>query len=503
MCRVLNMSYEPGEDMEEILSSRSESYSYRKTKIIATLGPASRSPENLRELIISGVNVFRLNFSHGSHEEHLETLKRVRAVSSELGIPVAILQDLSGPKIRITEIQDDYAPVRDADEIFLKHAKGEKSSAGTLFIETLNPVEFLKLGEQVLLADGLLELRCVEILSDKVRCEVSKGGRIRSRVGIAFPDSDIDLPATTDKDYRDLAWGIQHDVDYVAISFVNTAEDIIQLREEITRQGGHSKLIAKIERKSALRNIEGILEACDGLMVARGDLGLELPLEKVPRVQKALIEKANYRGIPVIVATQMLHSMVTSIRPTRAEASDIATAVMSGADALMLSDETAIGENPILAVKNLGKIAFEAEREFDFSEYKLRLKEADSETIPDAVSYAASAAAIKVKASALVACTETGSSARLIAKYRPQQPLFGASSSERTIRRMCLYWGVRPVHFRPPESHERELETALEQVKAVGNFSDGERAVITSGLRVRTPGSTSLLQIRNFKANNS
>ncbi|MGA1191607.1 MAG: pyruvate kinase [Bdellovibrionota bacterium] len=486
--------------MEEILSSRGESYSYRKTKIIATLGPASRSPEKLRELILAGVNVVRLNFSHGSHEEHRETLERVRAASAELKIPVAVLQDLSGPKIRITEIEGDYSQIRDGEEIFLQHAKGEKSSSDMLYIETLNPVQFLKPGEQILLADGILELQCIEVLSDRVRCEVTKGGRIRSRVGIAFPDSDIDLPATTDKDFKDLTWGIKHDIDYVAISFVNTAEDIIQLREEITRQGGHSKIIAKIERKSALRNIKGILEASDGLMVARGDLGLELPLEKVPRVQKRLIEEANYRGIPVIVATQMLISMVTSIRPTRAEASDIATAVMSGADALMLSDETAIGEHPVLAVKNLGKIAFEAEREFDFSEYKLRLKEADSETIPDAVSYAAAAAAIKVKASALVACTETGSSARLIAKYRPQQPLFGASSSERTIRRMCLYWGVRPVHFRSPESHERELETALEYVQEVGNFSDGERAVITAGLRVRTPGSTSLLQIRTFKA---
>ena len=297
--------------MEEILSSRGESYSYRKTKIIATLGPASRSPERLRELILAGMNVVRLNFSHGSHEEHQETLERVRAASAELNIPVAILQDLSGPKIRITEIEGDYSQIRDGEEIFLQHAKGEKSSSDMLYIETLNPVTFLKPGEQVLLADGILELQCTEVLSDRVRCTVTKGGRIRSRVGIAFPDSDIDLPATTDKDFKDLAWGIKHDIDYVAISFVNTAEDIIKLREEITRQGGHAKIIAKIERKSALRNMKGILEASDGLMVARGDLGLELPLEKVPRVQKRLIEEANYRGIPVIVATQMLISMVT------------------------------------------------------------------------------------------------------------------------------------------------------------------------------------------------
>lgn len=486
--------------MEEILQSDTSDRRYRKTKLIATIGPASRSPEKLRDLIRSGMNVARLNFSHGSHEEHLETLNRIREASKELDIPVALLQDLSGPKLRITELECDIQKINDGDEILLTFAPGEKSTSTRICLDTLDPVQFLQPGHQILMADGILELRALEVLKDSVRCAVSKGGRIRSRVGIAFPDSEIDLPATTDKDFHDLAWGIEHDVDYVAISFVNSALDILKLREEITRQGGHSKIIAKIERKTALRNIREILSASDGLMVARGDLGLELPLEKVPRVQKRLIEEANYCGIPVIVATQMLHSMVTSVRPTRAEASDIATAVMSGTDALMLSEETAIGENPVLALKHLGKIAFEAELEFDFSEYKYRLKESDTETIPDAVAYAAAAAAKKVSASAIVACTETGNSARLIAKYRPQQPLFGASSSKRAIRRMCLYWGVQPVLFLSPENHERELETALEQVQAVGRFENGSRAVITAGLNVRTPGSTSLLEIRELRS---
>ncbi|MCI5064725.1 pyruvate kinase [bacterium] len=486
--------------MEEILRSETDGFQVRKTKIIATIGPASRSPEKLRDLMRSGMNVVRLNFSHGSHEEHSETLRRIREASEELDIPVAVLQDLSGPKIRITKIEEDFQQVNDGDEITLQYGPGKMSSARTVYLETLDPVEFLLPGHQVLLADGILELRALEVRENSVRCAVSKGGRIRSRVGIAFPDSEINLPATTDKDFRDLAWGIENRVDYVAISFVNSASDITTLREEIERKNGHSKIIAKIERKTALRNIQEILQASDGLMVARGDLGLELPLEKVPRVQKKLIEDANYCGVPVIVATQMLHSMVNSVRPTRAEASDIATAVMSGADALMLSEETAIGENPVLALKTLGKIAFEAEREFDFGEYKFRLKESDTETIPDAVSYAAAAAAIKVKASALVACTETGNSARLIAKYRPQQPLFGASSSPETIRRMCLYWGVQPIEFHVPESHRGELETALERVQEVGNFPNGSRAVITAGLNVRTPGSTSVLEIRELSS---
>ncbi len=470
----------------------------RKTKIVATVGPASRSPETLRRLIKAGVNVFRLNFSHGSHEEHTENFNNIREASSELGMPVAILQDLSGPKIRISEVVDTYQNIQDGEFLYLKKSDGGMSTPQEILVELLDPAAFVKPGETVLMADGIITLEVSAIEGDRVKCQIMKGGRIRSRVGIAFPDSDYDLPATTEKDFKDIAWGIKNGVDYAAISFVNDANDIERLRDELKKSDSHIQIISKIERKSAIKNIDEIVEASDGLMVARGDLGLEFPLEKLPRIQKQLIEKANFKGIPVIVATQMLHSMITSVRPTRAEVSDIATAVMSGADAVMLSEETAIGEHPIFAVEYLGKVAAEAEREFDFEEYRPRLKKADSASVPDAVSYAAAAASIKVQAVAVIACTETGNSARLVAKYRPQLPLFGASSREEALRRMCLFWGIQPLPFNAPKDHADELETALANVKEVGGFQTGDSVVITAGLSVRTPGATSVMQIRTL-----
>lgn len=472
--------------------------SVRKTKIIATLGPASRSPEKLRELIRAGTNVFRLNFSHGSHAEHLETLHRVRDASNELEMPVAVLQDLSGPKIRITPIEGDFAPLSDGDHVELVFSDGTKSTSARIYVEGVNPTIVLKPGHPVLLADGIIELRAVEISGKVARCTVVKGGRIRSRVGIAFPDSNVDLPATTDKDMEDLAWGIEHGVDYVALSFVNNGDDMRLVKKVISEKKGFQKVISKIERKSALDNIDDILKESDGLMVARGDLGLEFPPEHVPVIQKSLIEMCNYRGIPVIVATQMLQSMVTSIRPTRAEVSDVATAVMQGADAIMLSEETTIGEHPVECVNYLSRIAHQAEQGFLFEEFKLRLRDADRATVPDAVAYAACAAAVKVQGSAIIACTETGYSARLVAKYRPQLALYGASSSATTLRRMCLYWGVIPISCVTPSSHLDEVEIALRTVQTNEDLPNGARAVLTGGLSVRTPGATSVLEIREM-----
>jgi len=471
----------------------------RKTKIIATVGPASRSQERVTQLIHAGVNLFRLNFSHGSHTEHSEVLATIRVTSDALGMPVGILQDLSGPKIRISLIEGDFAPILDDNLIELRFSDGSKSSSTCIYVEGVNPVKSLRPGHQVLLNDGVIALEAQEVRNDHVVCRIVKGGRIRSRVGIAFPDSNVDLPATTDKDLRDLDWGIEHDVDYVAISFVKNAQDVLLLRDVLSSRGKQIGIISKIERKTALDNIFEIIDVSDGLMVARGDLGLELPLEQLPMLQKRLIEQANYRGIPVIVATQMLQSMVTSIRPTRAEVSDIATAVMSGTDALMLSEETTIGEHPVACVEYLGKIAREAEQSFAFEEYKLRLRESDRATVPDAVAYAACAAAVKVSASAIVACTQTGNTARLVAKYRPQQPLYGASSSPATLRRMCLYWGVHPLLCIASSNHEDELISALSAVQQRERLADGSRAVITGGVSVGTPGATNVMEIRELR----
>jgi pyruvate kinase len=328
---------------------------------------------------------------------------------------------------------------------------------------------------------------------------VIKGGRLRSRVGIAFPESLINLPATTKKDLEDLQWGIKNQVDYVALSFVQSVQDVISLRNEIKSKGGDIHIVSKIERRAALENIAAIMEASDGIMVARGDLGLELPIEQLPRVQKQLIEQANDRGIPVIVATQMLTSMVTNLRPTRAEVSDVATAVMTGADAVMLSEETTIGEHPVECVKYLNRIANEAEQTFAFDEFRNRPRTFDRAFIPDAVAYAACAAAIKTNAAAIIACTETGTSARLAAKYRPQQPLYGFSVRESSLRRMCLYWGVRPIAAAPTSSHPDEIARALSTIQSAEHIPDGTRVVITGGLAVRTPGATSVMEIRELR----
>ena len=470
----------------------------RHTKVVVTLGPSSRGPEKIRALIKAGANVFRLNFSHGSHEEHLAVLKDVRAVSKEMGAWVAILQDLSGPKIRISNVEGDFCPIKDGDPIELRCADGSLSNAKSIFVETVNPLTALKPGHQILLADGLLELSAETINSDHVVCRVVKGGRIRSRVGIAFPDSEVNLPATTKKDLVDLDWGIKHGVDYVAISFVRSAEDVLNLRAIINESGASAGIIAKIERRTALENIEEIIRVSDGLMVARGDLGLEVALEQLPMLQRRLIEESNFRGIPVIGATQMMHSMITSVRPTRAEVSDIAAAVMSGADAVMLSDETAIGEHPEACVGYLSRIALAAEQSFAFDAYKLRLRNADSETVPDAIAYAACAASVKTSANAIIVCTETGTSARLVAKYRPQQPLYGVSRNEATLRRMALYWGVHPISFESAENMNDEIASALQTVQDREQLPNGSRAVVTGGRSSRTPGSTSVLEVREM-----
>jgi pyruvate kinase len=419
-----------------------------------------------------------------------------------MGAWVAVLQDLSGPKIRISNVEGDFCPISDGASVDLKAAhKGALSNASTIYVESVNPMSTLQPGHHILLADGLIELVADEVTKDRVACRVVKGGRIRSRVGIAFPDSDVDLPATTEKDLTDLAWGIEHGVDYVAISFVRSASDILKLRTILNDKGSAAGIIAKIERRAALENIQEIVQAADGLMVARGDLGLEVPLEQLPMLQKRLIEQANYRGIPAIVATQMMHSMITSVRPSRAEVSDIAAAVMGGADAVMLSDETAIGEHPTECVRYLSRISVAAEQTFAFEEYKLRLRNADSATVPDAIAYAACAAAIKTQASAIIACTETGTSARLVAKYRPQQPLYGVSRRPTTLRRLALCWGVKPIAFESAQNHVDEIESALKVVQERENLPNSTRAVVTGGLFTQTPGATSVLEVRtlNFR----
>lgn len=473
--------------------------SIRRTKIIATAGPASSSPERIRQLIEAGVNVFRLNFSHGTHDRHLEVLRSIREISGELGRPVGVLQDLSGPKIRISEVDETAAQLRDGQKVEICHDSGARSSNSRIFVQTIDPAAVLKPGHQVLMADGLISLRTEEVRGNCALCVVEKASRLRSHVGIAFPDSVVDLPATTDKDLIDLQWGIKHGVDFAAVSFVRSAQDILRLREILKQSNSEIQLISKIERKDALDNVHELMDVSDGIMVARGDLGLELPLECLPIVQKALIRHANFRGIPVIVATQMMHSMITSVRPTRAEVSDIAAAVMTGADCLMLSEETAIGEHPLECVKYLNRIALEAENDYMSGDFKLALRDSDRASITDAAAYAAVAAASKIRAAALVVRTESGYSARLMAKYRPTQPIYGVSSHPDSLRRMAIYWGVTPLACTYSTLIE-EIRGSLSAIQAMQNPPKGSTAVITGNFSKRAPAATTLLDIREFES---
>ena len=482
------------------MATPSMKLSKRKTKIVATLGPASSSYETIRDLILAGVNVCRLNFSHGTHEEHSNVLSRVREAAQELGAHVAVFQDLCGPKVRIGPIKDNEIHLPEGETILLKHFNGDIGDTSTLYVEAFDPAKVMKPTEQALLADGRIVLIAEEVTKQHVKCRIVAGGIIRSRSGIAVPQSKLNLPCLTEKDLIDLDWAVANSVDYVALSFVGSAADIVRLREEMTKRGARIPVIAKIERASALDTIAEIAEAADALMVARGDLGLELPLERVPIAQKLIIEQANFHGTPVITATQMLQSMVTEVRPTRAEVSDVCTAVMDGTDAVMLSEETAIGKHPVQAVEVIARIVQEAEQEFHFEQYKPRLKGSDSKTVADAICYAACGAANKVSAGAIIACTLGGYTARLVAKYRPQQFLFGATSEKATLTRMVLYWGVQPILFPVSDDSttEDEVVAAMCAVRDQYGLKPGSRVVVTAGLRVKKPGSTSLMEIREI-----
>jgi pyruvate kinase len=471
---------------------------YKRTKIVCTLGPATSSVEVIKQLICAGANVFRLNFSHGSHEEHSERLRLIRQAEKELGVHIAVLQDLCGPKIRITAIESGFVELLDRKTTILTAAKNkENTTSDRLYVEGLNPAQYARPGHTVYLSDGIIAISVLSVQGSEVVCEVVKGGRLRAKAGIAFPESQVDLPAATEKDLIDLKWGIENKVDYVAISFVRDESDILRLKQVINESKSDLRVIAKIERRSAIESIDAIIAACDGLMVARGDLGLEMPLEQIPLLQKLLISKCSLLGKPVIVATQMLSSMVQSIRPTRAEVSDIAAAVSAGTDAVMLSEETAIGEHPVACVQYLAKVAKTIEAA-ELEQADIKIKSLDKFSVSDAVAFAACAAAKKVKASAIVACTQSGLSARLVSKYRPAFPIFGASSDTRTLRRLALMWGIVPLVIQTRETRFEEIQESLAKLQIKVGFEPGERVVLIGGSKTNEAGSTSIMEIREL-----
>lgn len=475
----------------------------RKTKIVATIGPATSSEETIRTLIQNGMNVARLNFSHGTHENHSKILKIIRAESAKLRKYVAVLQDLCGPKVRIGKITNDEIHLEAGKSIFLQYSQDKEGSTSELTIAAFDPVKVMRPGEKALLADGRIVLIAEEVVPEKgLRCYIRSGGLLRSRSGIAVPESKLDLPCLTEKDLKDLDWGVENKVDFVALSFVSTARDVIQLQEEMKARGRIIPIVAKIERAGSLDHIEDIVDTADAVMVARGDLGLELPLEVVPGAQRLIIETANSRGTPVITATQMLQSMVTEVRPTRAEVTDVYSAVREGTDAVMLSEETAVGEYPAQAVHTLDKILLQSEKELQILRERVQISNSitSSDIVADAVCFAAVNAAEKVHSRAIIAFTYTGRTARLISKYRPEQIIFGVSSNEETLPRLALVWGIEPVALKETEnaSTEKELLEALTTIRDAFGLKPGSRIVFTAGRRAQQTGSTSLMEIREI-----
>ena len=467
----------------------------RRTKIVCTIGPASRAPETLRKLVLAGMNVARLNFSHGTHAEHGQVIADLRRLAAELACPLAILQDLQGPKIRLGVFRGGRAQLVKGAEFALttRSVEGTAALASTSY-ERLP--EDVKPGDRLLLVDGLVELSVVEVGPDTVRCRVVIGGEIGDHKGINLPGVAVSATALTPKDREDLAFGIVQGVDAVAVSFIRSADDVQQVKQFLADRRADVPVIAKLEKPEAITNLDAILDVADGVMVARGDLGVELPLEEVPLVQKDVIQRARQRALPVITATQMLESMVGNPRPTRAEVSDVANAILDGTDAVMLSAETAAGKYPVEAVEVMARIASRAETALP--EWVTTVERAS--TFPDAISEAACRAAGEVKAKAIVAFTQSGMTAQLISKYRPEVPIFAFSPSDRVQRRLCLHWGVMPQVIdiiRSTDEMPRRIEAVL---LASGVVQAQDALVIVAGAPLLVRGATNLVWLHRVGA---
>lgn len=467
---------------------------FKRTKIVATLGPKSSKREVIRALVEAGVNVFRLNFSHGTPEEHRERVRLVREVGEETGKTLAILQDLQGPKIRIGRFREGKVLLEPGQPFVLTREKVE-GDRDRVSVNYEGLPEDVAPGQILLLDDGKVRLRVEKVEGDEVHTRVEVGGVLSDRKGINIPGADLSIPALSEKDLEDLALGAELSVDWVAVSFVRSRDDLLLARHYLARFGSRARLMAKIEKPSAVFRFEEILEEADGVMVARGDLGVEMPIEEVPIVQKRIILQAIAAGKPVVTATQMLESMVRNPFPTRAEASDVANAIFDGTDAVMLSAETATGAYPVEAVAMMRRIAEAVENSPEFLQKLNVLRPAPTPTTQDAIAQAADDVVEAVGAKAIIVFTATGSSARRIARTRPQVPILALTPNLEVRNQLALVWGVYP-HLAPdPQDTDDMVRIALREVKALGLAQAGDRVVIAAGVPFGVRGTTNLLRV--------
>lgn len=470
-----------------------ERTSYNKTKIVATVGPASNNKEMLTALAKEGVDVFRLNFSHGKHEDHLKVINYVREINKELGTHIALLQDLQGPKIRVNEMQPGIEiKAGDLITITTKEVLGDAKLISTSY-ERL-PLD-VKVGDMVLIDDGKIELRVKEIKGVEVTCTIIYGGPLKSRKGINLPQTKVTAPSLTEKDIEDLEFGLKHEVDWIALSFVRKASDIDGMRDIITRHKSNARIVAKIEKPEALENIDAVIAATDAVMVARGDLGVEIWMEEVPMVQKMLVQKCNLASKPVIVATQMMESMIENPRPTRAETNDVANAVMDGADALMLSAETAAGKYPVEVVRSMVRTISSVEKQGDIY---FRFRDVDPKSanyFNDSLILTACKLAKDVNAKAIVGMTQLGYAAIKASSHRPNANIFAFTSNDTILNTMNLVWATRAYHYDKASSTDETIADVENILKRDGHVVSGDIFIILASMPIQERGRSNMIKV--------
>ncbi|WP_267895295.1 MULTISPECIES: pyruvate kinase [Clostridium] len=458
----------------------------KKTKIVCTMGPNTDNREIMKELALNGMDVARFNFSHGDHAEHRHRLEILESVREELGIPIASLLDTKGPEIRTGKLKDGKKVTLKEGDLYTLTTEEIVGDETRGYINYAGLAEDVKPGDRILIDDGLIELHVREVNGTDIVCRIENGGELGEKKGVNVPGVRVKLPALTDKDKEDIRFGVDAGFDFVAASFVRNADAIREIREILDEKGSAMQIIAKIENEEGIENIDSIIEASDGIMVARGDMGVEIPAEKVPHIQKMIIRKCNLACKVVITATQMLDSMIRNPRPTRAEVSDVANAVYEGTDAVMLSGETAMGSYPIEAVRMMSQIAEESEKYLDYMFYQRRKVSAENlRNISNTVCYSSVATASDLEAPVIVAPSVSGFTTRMLSKWRPKALIAGLSPSMTAVRQMQLYWGVKPFHAKRAESTDALLFASVELLKEKGIVKEGEIVVATAGVVTR------------------
>ena len=458
----------------------------KKTKIVCTMGPNTDNREIMKELALNGMDVARFNFSHGDHAEHKHRLEILESVREELGIPIASLLDTKGPEIRTGKLKDGKKVTLKEGDLYTLTTEEIVGDETRGYINYAGLAEDVKPGDRILIDDGLIELHVRKVNGTDIVCRIENGGELGEKKGVNVPGVRVKLPALTDKDKEDIRFGVDAGFDFVAASFVRNADAIREIREILNEKGSAMQIIAKIENEEGIENIDSIIEASDGIMVARGDMGVEIPAEKVPHIQKMIIRKCNLACKVVITATQMLDSMIRNPRPTRAEVSDVANAVYEGTDAVMLSGETAMGSYPIEAVRMMSQIAEESEKYLDYMFYQRRKVSAENlRNISNTVCYSSVATASDLEAPVIVAPSVSGFTTRMLSKWRPKALIAGLSPSMTAVRQMQLYWGVKPFHAKRAESTDALLFASVELLKEKGIVKEGEIVVATAGVVTR------------------